>query len=161
MPNTKFFLPVTTLPSWSRRSSPSRIWQIIGFAVGGASVLDPGCMMTSRIDTVLKPGIVEGFSPYLTHSGHGLVSVLVCEAAGFTMMVEAAANPIANAERRSTLSIDSSRDVPRTALTGYRITRSTAYDRSETYWRAGTSRYFQSVMVQVASAPVHDERGDL
>jgi len=76
--------------------------------------------------------------PVLTHSGHGLVSVLVCEAAGFTMMVEAAANPIANAERRSTLSIDSSRDVPRTALTGYRITLSTAHDRSETYWRAGS-----------------------
>src|SRR5215469_16512964 len=53
------------------------------------------------------------------------------------MMVEAAANPIANAERRSTLSIDSSREVPRTAFTGYRITPSTADDRSETYWRAG------------------------
>jgi len=30
------------------------IWQIIAFFIGGFMVFDPGCMMTSRIETVLK-----------------------------------------------------------------------------------------------------------
>jgi hypothetical protein len=46
---------------------------------------------------------------------------VVCEAAGFTKVTEAAANPIANAERRSTLSIVSSRTVTDPHLADYRI----------------------------------------
>ena len=29
----------------------------------GASVFDPGCIMTSRIETVLKPGMMDAVSP--------------------------------------------------------------------------------------------------
>src|SRR6266571_6580317 len=59
----KFFLAVKLLPSCSRRISPSRIWQTIGFGIGGPAVFDPGCMMMSRMETVLKPDIIAGLSP--------------------------------------------------------------------------------------------------
>jgi hypothetical protein len=36
------------------------MWQTIGFIIGGAAIFDPGCMMTSRIDTVPKPGTRAG-----------------------------------------------------------------------------------------------------
>jgi hypothetical protein len=42
---------------------PSGIWQIMAFIIGGPIVFDPGCMMTSRIETVLKPGMRDGVSP--------------------------------------------------------------------------------------------------
>ena len=42
---------------------PSGIWQITAFIIGGAAVFDPGCIMTSRIETVLKPGMMDGVSP--------------------------------------------------------------------------------------------------
>src|SRR5262249_33830928 len=60
---TKSFLAVNVLPSCSTRSSPSVIWQIMAFIIGGAMVFDPGCMMMSRIETVLKPEISDGASP--------------------------------------------------------------------------------------------------
>src|SRR6266566_2835789 len=53
---TKFFLAVKVFPSCSIRSSPSGIWQIMAFIIGGPAVFDPGCIMTSRIETVLNPG---------------------------------------------------------------------------------------------------------
>jgi hypothetical protein len=59
----KFFLAVKVFPSCSIRSSPSGIWQIMAFIIGGPIVFDPGCMMTSRIETVLKPGMSDGVSP--------------------------------------------------------------------------------------------------
>jgi len=31
--------------------------------IGGPAVFDPGCMMMSRIETVLNPGIMDGLSP--------------------------------------------------------------------------------------------------
>ncbi len=34
-----------------------------GDNIGGLAVFDPGCMMMSRIETVLKPGIRDGLSP--------------------------------------------------------------------------------------------------
>jgi hypothetical protein len=45
------------------RSSPSVIWQTMAFIIGGPAVFDPGCMMTSSIETVLKPGMRDGVSP--------------------------------------------------------------------------------------------------
>ena len=60
---TKFFLAVKVFPSCSIRSSPSGIWQIMAFIIGGPAVFDPGCIMTSRIETVLKPGMRDGVSP--------------------------------------------------------------------------------------------------
>src|SRR5258708_6181996 len=76
----------------------------------GAAVFDPGCMITSRIETVLKPGMRDGVSPSYartTTPGHGVVSLkpVVCAAVGFTTATEAAASPIANADLRSTLVI--------------------------------------------------------
>jgi hypothetical protein len=41
----------------------SRIWHTIGLGIGGPAVFDPGCMMMSRIETVLNPGIRDGLSP--------------------------------------------------------------------------------------------------
>ena len=35
----------------------------LAFIIGGASVFDPGCIMTSRIETVLKPGMMDAVSP--------------------------------------------------------------------------------------------------
>ena len=76
-------------------------------------VLEPGCMMMSRIKTVLKPGIMAGLSPYVrtTTPGQGDVSLPasasgVCAAAGFAIAAEAAANPITNADLRSIFFID-------------------------------------------------------
>jgi hypothetical protein len=40
--------------SCSTRSSPSVTWQTMAFSMGGPMVFDPGCMMTSRIETVLR-----------------------------------------------------------------------------------------------------------
>src|SRR6266566_9948428 len=76
--HTKFFLAVKVLPSCSTRSSPSVIWQTMGFIIGGPIVFDAGCMMTSRIETVLKPGMMDGVSPSYartTTPGHGVVSL--------------------------------------------------------------------------------------
>jgi hypothetical protein len=42
---------------------PSVIWQTMAFIIGGPAVFDPGCMMTSSIETVLKPGMRDGVSP--------------------------------------------------------------------------------------------------
>jgi ABC transporter substrate binding protein len=39
---TKFFLAVNVFPSCSIRSSPSGIWQIMAFIIGGPAVFDPG-----------------------------------------------------------------------------------------------------------------------
>src|SRR6266446_5402050 len=86
---TKSFLAVNVFASCSIRSSPSVIWQTMAFIIGGAAVFDPGCMMTSRIDTVLKPGMMDGVSPSYSR----------------TTATEAAASPIANADLRSTLVI--------------------------------------------------------
>src|SRR6516164_5642618 len=75
---TKFFLAVKVFSSCSSRSSPSVIWQTIAFSIGGPMVFDPGCIMTSRIETVLKPGIMDGVSPSYartTTPGHGVVSL--------------------------------------------------------------------------------------
>src|SRR6266436_1166554 len=107
---TKFFLAVKVFPSCSIRSSPSGIWQIMAFIIGGPAVFDPGCMMTSRIETVLKPGMMDGVSPSYSRTttpGHGVVSLkpVVCAAVGLTTATEAAASPIANADLRSTLVI--------------------------------------------------------
>src|SRR5882672_1484584 len=73
-----FFLVTKGLPSLSWRSSPSSIWQIMSFGIGIVPVFDPGCMMTSRIETVLKPGMTDGFcAAYArcTTPGYGDVSV--------------------------------------------------------------------------------------
>jgi hypothetical protein len=32
----------------------------MAFGIGGPAVFDPGCMMMSRMETVLKPGIRDG-----------------------------------------------------------------------------------------------------
>src|SRR6516164_2865442 len=95
------------------RISPSRMWHTIALGIGGPAVFDPGCMMMSRIETVLNPGIKDGLSPYLriTTPGQGLVSVpvrasAVCAAASRTNPAEAAAKPIFNADLRSSLFID-------------------------------------------------------
>src|SRR5207253_5581551 len=58
----KFFLAVKVFPSCSIRSSPSAIWQTMAFSIGGPIVFDPGCIMRSRIETVLKPGLMDGVS---------------------------------------------------------------------------------------------------
>src|SRR6516162_10491939 len=95
------------------RISPSRMWHTIGLGIGGPAVFDPGCMMMSRIETVLNPGINDGLSPYLriTTPGQGLVSFpvrasVVCAAASRTNPAEAAAKPIFNADLRSIPFID-------------------------------------------------------
>src|SRR6516162_7023090 len=89
------------------------MWHTIGLGIGGPAVFDPGCMMMSRIETVLNPGIRDGLSPYLriTTPGQGLVSVpvrasVVCAAASRIAAAEAAAKPNFNADRRSILFID-------------------------------------------------------
>src|SRR5215467_9474269 len=88
------------------------MWHTIGLGIGGPAVFDPGCMMISRIETVLDPGINDGLSPYLriTTPGQGLVSVpvrasVVCAATSRANPAEAAAKPIFNADLRSILSI--------------------------------------------------------
>src|SRR5437016_1689406 len=82
--------------------------------MGGPIVFDPGGMMMSRIETVLKPGMMDGLSPYArcTTPGYSVVSVPTfgstgCEATGFTIAADAAANPIANADLRLTFLIGS------------------------------------------------------
>jgi hypothetical protein len=82
----------------------------LAFIIGGAAVFDPGCMMTSRIETVLKPGMRHGVSPSYartTTPGHGVVSLkpVVCAAVGFTTATEAAANHRATADLRFTFCI--------------------------------------------------------
>ena len=59
---TKFFLAVNVFSSCSIRSSPSAMWQTMAFSIGGLMVFDPGCMMTSRSWTFLKPGMMAGVS---------------------------------------------------------------------------------------------------
>src|SRR6516162_10231824 len=94
------------------------MWHTIGLGIGGPAAFDPGCMMMSRIETVLNPGINAGLSPYLriTTPGKGLVSVpvrasVVCAAASRTSPAEAAASPIFNADLRLILFIDVLPDV--------------------------------------------------
>jgi hypothetical protein len=63
-------------------------------------VFDPGCMMRSRIETVLKPGTMDGVSPSYartTTPGHGVVSFVARGLRSFTTAAEAAANPRATA----------------------------------------------------------------
>jgi hypothetical protein len=87
------------------RSSPSVIWQTMAFSMGGPMVFDPGCMMRSRIETVLKPGTMDGVSPSYartTTPGHGVVSFVARGLRSFTTAAEAAANPSATADLRFT-----------------------------------------------------------
>src|SRR5256884_9517653 len=109
---TKCFLAVKVLSSCTTRNSPSVIWQTMASFMGGPIVFDPGCMMMSRIETVVKPGMMDGLSPYArcTTPGYSVVSVpaLVsagCAAAGCTTAAEAGANPMANIDLRSTFLI--------------------------------------------------------
>lgn len=49
-----------------------------GIHHGGPMVFDPGCIMMSRIETVLKPGIRDGVSPSYSRTttpGQGVVSL--------------------------------------------------------------------------------------
>src|SRR3989442_12270453 len=57
------FLAVKVLPSCTSRSSPSVIWQTMASFIGLPALFDPGCMMMSRIETLLKPGMMAGPSP--------------------------------------------------------------------------------------------------
>ena len=57
---------------------PSVIWQTMAFIIGGPMVFDPGCIMISRIETILKPGMMDGVSPSYSRTttpGHGVVSL--------------------------------------------------------------------------------------
>jgi hypothetical protein len=85
----------------ARREAPlSVIWQTMAFSMGGPMVFDPGCMMRSRIETVLKPGTMDGVSPSdgrTTTPGHGVVSFVARGLRSFTTAAEAAANPRATA----------------------------------------------------------------
>jgi hypothetical protein len=55
----KVFLAVKVFPSCSIRSSP-RGWGRSWHSSLGPAVFDSGCIMTSRIETVLKPGMRDG-----------------------------------------------------------------------------------------------------
>src|SRR3989442_15106029 len=57
---TWFFFAVKVLPSCTSRSSPSVMWQTMAFFIGLLAVFDPGCMMMSRMETVLKFGMIAG-----------------------------------------------------------------------------------------------------
>src|SRR5712691_4430068 len=111
---TTCFLAVKVFSSCTTRNSPSVIWQTMACIMGGPILFDPGCTMMSRIETVLKPGMRDGLSPYArcTTPGHNVVSLPTfvstgCEAAGFTTAAEATANPMANADLRLTFLIGS------------------------------------------------------
>lgn len=59
----KFFLTVKVFPSCPIRSSPRDVADHAIHHRRTPWIFDPGCMMMSRIETILKPRMRDGVSP--------------------------------------------------------------------------------------------------